>query len=68
MTISFSKTQQLLIERALFPIIVEMKCEFLKALPSSMSIRDRRSRMASLDKAGDAVLNMPLARFDVEEE
>ncbi len=67
MTITFTKAQGELIESAIFPIIVELKCEFLKALPSNMSIRDRRDRMVSLDKAGDAVLNMPLARFDVHE-
>ena len=51
----------------IYPVIVELKCQFLKALPNTVSIRERRRMMHSLNKAGDAVLSLDPMVFDCVE-
>lgn len=55
------------ITNTVFPVIVEMKCQFLKALPASVSLRERRKIMQSLNQAADIVLNMDALVFDCVE-
>jgi hypothetical protein len=56
-----------IIENTVYPVIVELKCQFLNALPNTVSIRERRCMMHSLNKAGDAVLNLDPLVFDCVE-
>lgn len=55
------------ITNTIFPVVVELKCQFLKALPPNVSLRDRRKMMRSLNIAGDVVLNMDALMFDCTE-
>ncbi len=67
MTQAITKKQREIIENTVYPVIVELKCQFLKALPSTISISERRRMMYSLNKAGDAVLNLDPLVFDCVE-
>jgi hypothetical protein len=61
---SISTRDKEVIANAVFPVVVELKCQFLKALPDNVSLRDRRKMMRSLNIAGDVVLNMDALMFD----
>ncbi len=67
LTQAINKQQRQAIENTIYPVIVELKCQFLKALPNTVSIRERRRMMHSLNKAGDAVLNLDPLTFDCVE-
>lgn len=64
---SISVRDKEVIANTVFPVLVELKCQFLKALPSSVPIRERRKMMQSLNAAADAVLNMDALSFDCVE-
>ena len=65
--IGLTKHDKYIITNTVFPVLVELKCQFLKALPPSVSLRDRRKMMLSLNAAADAVLNMDALVFDCVE-
>ena len=65
--VGLTKRDKTVISNTVFPVLVELKCQFLKALPSSVSLRDRRKMMLSLNAASDAVLNMDALVFDCAE-
>lgn len=50
-----------------FPLLVDVKSEFIKALPDSMSLRAKRDLMYYLNKASDVVLNKDTLMFVCEE-
>ena len=62
-----TKREARLIESAVFPILVEVKSQYIKNLPGHLSLRDKRERMHTLNKAADQVLNTNVTRFDIEE-
>ena len=64
---SISSRDKEVITNTIFPVLVELKCQFLKALPDNVSLRDRRKMMRSLNIAGDVVLNMDALMFDCTE-
>ena len=59
-----TKKEKYIIENTVYPVIVELKCQFLKALPNTTSLRERRRMMYHLNKAGDVVLNLDPLVFD----
>lgn len=62
-----SNRDKRVISDTVYPVVVELKCQFLKALPSTVSMRERRRLMNFINTASDVVLNMGSLSFDCEE-
>ncbi len=62
-----STKERMAITNAVFPIVVDLKCEFLNALPGKTSIRERRDIIHFLDKAAAVVLNKDPMIYSCEE-
>lgn len=62
-----SKGEQQAIQRTIYPVVVDVKYEFLKALPRQVTLREKRKMMQWLNIATNAVLRKDCLLFDVAE-